>query len=59
MAVYVGRKVAHRGRDSRIQRASICQVAAQAHARGADATVAGRERVERRDGEGGVFIVRG
>ncbi len=41
MAVDVGREVAYRGRDARVESAAVGEVAAEAHAGGADAAVAG------------------
>ena len=57
--VDISRKVAHRGRDAGIQRTAVCEVAAETHARCADASVAGFQALEEVDREGGVFIVGG
>jgi len=48
--VDVGREVAHCGRDALVEGAAVGEVAAEAHARGADVTVAGWEGEEERDG---------
>lgn len=53
----VGREVAHCGRDARVEGAAVGEVAAEAHAGGADAAVAGWEGEEEGDGGGGVGIV--
>ena len=59
MAVYVCGEVAHRGCDSWVQGASVCQVATQAHACGADAAIASGEGKKKGDRGGGVGVVGG
>jgi len=59
MAVDVGREVAYRGCDARVESAAVGEVAAEAHARGADAAVAGWEGEKEGDGGGGVGVVGG
>lgn len=53
----VGCKVAHGGADAGVQRAAVRQVAAETHARGADAAIARGQGEERVDAQGGVFVV--
>lgn len=57
--MYIRREIAHRSRDSRVQRAAVRQMAAETHARRSDAAVACWEGQERGDGERGVFVVGG
>lgn len=45
----VGREVAYRGGDARVEGAAVGEVAAEAHAGGADASVAGWEGEEEGD----------
>jgi hypothetical protein len=52
-------KVAHCRLDPAIERASVSQMAAEAHARGADAAIAGVEGEKVVDAEAGVFVVSG
>lgn len=57
LGVYVRGKVAHGSGDAFVKGAAEGQVPAEAHARCADAAVAGGEGEEGGDGEGGVFVV--
>lgn len=53
----IRRKVAHGGGDARVERAPKGEVAAETHARCADAAGARRQREEVRRRQGGVFVV--
>ncbi len=59
MAMDIRRKVTNSGRDAPVQRAAVREMPTEAHARRADAAVAGWEGEEGGDGEGGVFVVGG
>lgn len=59
MAVHVGGKVAHGGSDLGVEGGAKGEVAAQAHARGSDAAVAGVEAQEEINGQRGVLVVGG
>lgn len=59
MRVDICREIAHRGRDTRVECAAVCEVPAETHARGADAAVACLEPQKGGDGELGVFVISG
>lgn len=59
VAVDIGCEVGDCGGDARVKRAAVGEVAAEAHARGAEAAGAGGEGEEGVDRQSGVFVVGG
>ena len=57
-SMQIRREITHPGTDPFVERATKCEMAAEAHARCADAAGASGEREEIGEGEGGVVIVR-